>query len=49
MPDGHDPIQFVAEQLRYPVAHSGESVRVNAADVPATDTDAAYDECTFIL
>ena len=53
MPDGHDPLQFVAEQLNFPVAQSGESVRSNAADVTATNSNSANnavdDKGIFIL
>jgi len=48
MPEGHDPTQFVAEQLGFPVASPGESVEDRATDaVTVTSGDSAseyYDD-----
>jgi len=44
MPDGRDPVQFVAEQLSSTVTPSGESVPSSAADAGNTGTTLSTNE-----
>jgi len=55
MPDGHDPVQFVANQLSSSVMPPGESVKGNAADAvtvahsDSTSEDANDDDGIYIF